>query len=45
MWLIRVMFLCVEFLRSSVACNQNTVATASVYQKNLWFVFDLIYVG
>ena len=37
------MFLWVEFLRWSAACNiHNTVATASIYQKILWFVFDLI---
>jgi len=38
MWLIRAIFLRVEFLRWSVACNiQNTVPTASIYQTILWF--------
>jgi len=32
-----------EFLRWSVVYSQNTVATASIYQKILWFVFDLIH--
>jgi len=39
------MFLWVEFLRWSVACNiQNMIANASTYQEILSFVFDLIYV-
>jgi len=44
MGLIRGMFLWVEFLRCSVACNtQNTVAIASIYSNILWFVFYLIH--
>ena len=50
MWLIRVMFLWVEYLPWSVACNiQNKVYTASILKKILSFpndicVFDVIYV-
>jgi len=30
-------------MRCSVACNkENTVATASIYKKILWFVFYLV---
>jgi len=43
MGLTRVMFLLAELLHWTVACNvQNTVATASIYQKILWFVLYLI---
>jgi len=40
------MFLWAEFLLWSAACNiETTAATASIYEKILWYVFDLIYVA
>jgi len=44
MWLIRVIFLWVEFLCWSSAYNKhNSVAIASIYHKIFCFVFDLIF--